>query len=71
MATRLSFRPRPLDHNKQLSIVRDVEELDKNEGPARDISHNHEALDKENEEVCRKRRMLLLSDGLFWFERLA
>jgi len=52
MATRTSFRPRPLDLHKQLSIVRDLKDLDSTEGlVAREITHNHEALDKENEEV--------------------
>ena len=50
--TRTSFRPRPLDVNRQLPIVRDLSELDSTEGlVSREITHNHEALDKENEEV--------------------
>ena len=50
--TRTSFRPRPLDINRQLPIVRDLDELDSTEGlVSREITHNHEALDKENEEV--------------------
>ena len=50
--TRTSFRPRPLDINRQLPIVRDLSELDSTEGlVSREITHNHEALDKENEEV--------------------
>ncbi len=28
MATRTSFRPRPLDHNKQIEIIRDFTQLD-------------------------------------------
>ena len=53
MATRLSFRPRPLDLNKPLTIVRDINELDPTDVLVnRDITHQHEALDKDNEEVC-------------------
>ena len=53
--TRTSFRPRPLDINRQLPIVRDLAELDSTEGlVSREITHNHEALDKENEEVRQK-----------------
>lgn len=53
MATRTSFRPRPLDLQKQLPIVRDLKDLDSTDGlVSREITHNHEALDKENEEVC-------------------
>lgn len=52
--TRTSFRPRPLDINRQLPIVRDLSELDSTDGlVSREITHNHEALDKENEEVRR------------------
>ncbi|KAK9867296.1 hypothetical protein WJX84_005761 [Apatococcus fuscideae] len=52
MATRLSFRPRPLDLNKPLTIVRDINELDTTDGlVTRDITHQHEALDKDNEEA--------------------
>ncbi len=32
MATRTSFRPRPVDVNKQLTIVRDLSELDTTDG---------------------------------------
>eukprot|EP00873_Tetraselmis_striata_P028408 jgi/Tetstr1/448672/TSEL_035912.t1 len=50
--TRLSFRPRPLDINKQLEIVRDVKDLDSSDGlVSREITHRHEALDKDNEAV--------------------
>lgn len=50
--TRLSFRPRPLDINKQLEIVRDSKDLDSQDGVvSRDITHSHEALDKDNEAV--------------------
>jgi hypothetical protein len=52
MTTRTSFRPRPLDLHKQLPIVRDLKDLDSTDGlVSREITHNHEALDKENEEV--------------------
>lgn len=56
MATRTSFRPRPLDLSKPLPIVRDVRDLDNAEGlVSREVTHNHEALDKENEQVrCLK-----------------
>ncbi len=50
--TRTSFRPRPLDINRKLPIVRELSELDSTEGlVSREITHNHEALDQENEEV--------------------
>mmetsp|Transcript_10442 Transcript_10442/g.29715 ORF Transcript_10442/g.29715 Transcript_10442/m.29715 type:complete len:525 (-) Transcript_10442:261-1835(-) len=50
--TRLSFRPRPLDITKQLEIVRDSKELDDQDGNvSRQITHSHEALDAENEQV--------------------
>ncbi|KAK9817316.1 hypothetical protein WJX72_012553 [[Myrmecia] bisecta] len=52
MTTRLGFRPRPLDINKQLPIVRDLQELDSNDAAsARDITHSHQALDSNNEEA--------------------
>jgi hypothetical protein len=52
MATRTSFRPRPLDLSKPLPIVRDVRDLDNAEAlVSRDVTHNHETLDKENEQV--------------------
>lgn len=52
MSTRTTFRPRPLDLHKQLPIVRDLKDLDSTDGlVSREITHNHEALDKENEEV--------------------
>ena len=49
-ATRISFRARPLDPNKQLQLVRDLADLDK-DAANRGITHGHEALDAENEEV--------------------
>ena len=58
MATRTSFRPRPLDIHKQLPIVRELDQLDSTDGlVSREITHNHAALDKENEEVGAPRRL--------------
>ena len=55
LGTRLSFRPRPLDIHKRLPIVRDESQLDGADGGgslvSRDVTHNHAALDRENEEV--------------------
>lgn len=52
MATTRAFRARPLDINKPLDIVRDLSLLDSTEGlPARDVVHNHAALDADNEKV--------------------
>ena len=54
MATRTSFRPRPLDLSKPLPIVRDVRELDNAENLAsREASANQQAPDKQSEEVRR------------------
>jgi hypothetical protein len=50
MATR-TFRARPLDTQRPLEIVRDESLLDAIDGPARDVVHNHQALDAENEKV--------------------
>ena len=51
MATR-AFRARPLDIHKPLEIVRDLSLLDSIEGlPAREVIHNHAALDAENEKA--------------------
>ncbi len=62
MSTRLSFRPRPLDINRPLAIVRELKDLDSTDGlVSRDITHDHEALDKNNEEVTSK---LYLVSGL-------
>lgn len=61
MGTRLGFRPRPLDVNKALPIVRDVKDLDNDGQVSRDISHNHEALDKENEEARNENTIYVLS----------
>ena len=52
MATRSGFRPRPLDISRPLPIVRDVNDLDPTDATAnRDISNDHEALKRLNEEV--------------------
>ena len=51
MASR-AFRARPLDVSKALEIVTDLALLDSTEGlPARDVVHNHAALDADNEKV--------------------
>ncbi len=47
-----AFRARPLDVNKQLELILDINELDSAEGlPARDVVHNHAQLDADNEKV--------------------
>jgi len=52
MATGRAFRARQLDLHKPLEIVRDERLLDSAEGlPAREVVHNHAALDAENEKV--------------------
>ncbi len=56
VATRTSFRPRPLDVNKPLKIVRNTEDLDNRGDPnagGRGVTHGHEALDADNEAVLR------------------
>jgi len=61
-STRTSFRPRPLDLTKQLDIVRDSRDLDIQDGSvSREITHNHEGLDAENEEVGEGKSLLLFS----------
>ena len=51
MASR-AVRARPLDVNRPLELIADLELLDSTEGlPARDVVHNHAALDAENEKV--------------------
>jgi hypothetical protein len=53
-ANQRGFRPRPLDVQKTLTIITDLSQLESTDGVvSRDITHNHEALDKENEEVPR------------------
>lgn len=52
MASRLNFRPRQLDKDRPMAIVRDLSQLDSTDAPAsRDVAHNHQALDKVNEAV--------------------
>jgi len=47
----LSFDPPPFK-SKQLPVVRDLADLDPQDGaPSRDVTHNHAALDAENEEI--------------------
>ncbi|CAI5996265.1 unnamed protein product [Closterium sp. NIES-64] len=49
---RPSFRPRPVDINKKLAIVRSTDELNaEDEGVSRTVHHGHIALDAENEQV--------------------
>ena len=61
MATRTSFRPRPLDLSKPLPIVRDVRELDNAENLAsREASASQQAPDKESEEVRRSAWAIIL-----------
>eukprot|EP00983_Pelagomonas_calceolata_P132400 1161864-Pelagomonas_calceolata.AAC.21 len=43
MATRTSIRPRPVDINKQLTIVRDIGELDTTEGLPKEQGEAHHA----------------------------
>lgn len=58
-STRTSFRPRPLDNNKQLEIVRDENADLQSLGPidqadieaTRRITNGHETLDAHNEKV--------------------
>ncbi|KAI3429860.1 hypothetical protein D9Q98_010171 [Chlorella vulgaris] len=45
-----AFRARPLDVTRPLELILDLDLLDSTEGlPARDVVHNHAALDAENE----------------------
>lgn len=61
-STRTSFRPRPLDNNKQLEIVRDENADLQSAGPidqadieaTRRITNGHETLDAHNEKVGTK-----------------
>jgi hypothetical protein len=61
-STRTSFRPRPLDNNKQLEIVRDENADLQSVGPidqadieaTRRITNGHETLDAHNEKVRRQ-----------------
>lgn len=52
MASTRAFRARPVDISRALPIVRDLTLLDSTEGlPAREVVHNHAALDADNEKV--------------------
>ena len=52
MSTRVQFRSRQLDVNKSLQIVRRLDDLDPDDaGASRGVTHGHENLDAENEEV--------------------
>jgi hypothetical protein len=63
MATRTSFRPRPLDTGRQLPLVRLLSELDNNEAlVSRSVHHSHITLDAENEEVSFK--LLIIARAL-------
>lgn len=77
-ATRTSFRPRPLDNNKQLEIVRDENADLQSAGPidqadieaTRRITNGHETLDAHNEKVRphsarQPRRMLAMCSRLY------
>ena len=48
----MSLRARQLDIHRRLSVVKSLDELDKNsEGVSRQVTHGHHALDAENEEA--------------------
>ncbi|QDZ24925.1 hypothetical protein HOP50_15g74680 [Chloropicon primus] len=52
MTTRTSFRPRQVDINRLLPLVRDLRDLDTGDSFAsRGVTHGHEALDAENEKI--------------------
>ena len=52
MTTRTSFRPRQVDINRLLPLVRDLADLDTGDSFAsRGVTHGHEALDAENEKI--------------------
>ncbi|KAL6785691.1 hypothetical protein ACKKBF_B01255 [Auxenochlorella protothecoides x Auxenochlorella symbiontica] len=60
MASTRAFRARPVDISRALPIVRDLTLLDSTEGlPAREVVHNHAALDADNE----KPKMISQADG--------
>ena len=52
--SRPSFRARPIDVNQSLAIIREA--LDADQVVAREVTHGHQTLDAENEEVRRARR---------------
>lgn len=47
--SRPSFRARPIDINQSLAIIREA--LDEAQVVAREVTHGHQTLDAENEEV--------------------
>jgi hypothetical protein len=49
MTTRLGFRPRPLDHNRELLIVRDEAELDREDAQREQGANGHDCQEK----VCK------------------
>lgn len=49
--SRISFRSRPVDIDRQLPIVRDPTQLDGGDGVSRNVAHGHQDLDRENEKV--------------------
>jgi len=51
MAQRQGFRARPIDVNVSLAIVRDADALDQDQSVAREVTHAHKNLDKNNEAV--------------------
>ena len=54
--SRPSFRARPIDIAQALAIVRDESVLnDESQAVAREVTHAHKNLDKDNEEVRRPR----------------
>lgn len=54
--SRPSFRARPIDISQALAIVRDESVLnDESQAVAREVTHAHKNLDKDNEEVRRRR----------------
>ena len=54
--SRPSFRARPIDISQALAIVRDESVLnDESQAVAREVTHAHKNLDKDNEEVRRPR----------------
>lgn len=50
--SRPSFRARPIDVNQSLAIIREA--LDADQVVAREVTHGHQTLDAENEEVRRR-----------------
>jgi hypothetical protein len=62
--SRPSFRPRPLDINQKLAVVRDPKEALDDISATRAVHHSHVALDKDNDEVriCCALKILILLD---------